>query len=872
MASFTDSPQLLTNFNPYVQQLPVDAMREVGMYKQAKYDEGVQRIQTSIDNVAGLDVIRDVDKGYLQSKLNQLGNDLKTVAAGDFSNFQLVNSTAGMANSIAKDEAVQNAVSSTAFYKKQRAEMEKAISEGKSSQSNIYDFNKKSNEWLSSSDLTQSFNGRYNQYVDVKKKALDAIKSLHPNLREIDIPYVMDDKGNIDYNKVSAAMRNLKVEGISEGQIKQAISASLTPDDMNQLSLDANYQFRGYSQDQLKTNAIDTYDATKKFKTQELAQLIEDKKQTTDPTKLGQIAERIAEYQQELGQDGDSGTLKESYLERLSRINSDPDGVKFDIYKDGFINQYANAFKWKSESSKLVTSPLTAQNNFVAEMNYKQKSLGYDVYFKGENLKVSQMNAQTQRERNQIAIQKMTNDAMQKAIEAGGDPNAPWTPLGNPTDTVDKSYERFYQNKKTVSDDISSDNDLLLKSGLSQNGINLMLNKWQDSQGTASIPEAQKAIIARMAKNNNYLESLNTWNNNLRKSAKQEVLNDPNNKKLRNQSLAGKPSLNFNYNGTKISLTPEEIVGLQTAKVTRENYSETGMKSTTSTYDLSKLNANQQRFIRFKDKIDYNSSPQAASIKSTINKTFTSYASAVNVNLDIENQANQKYLNELSKYSNAFVPQIKAVTVDKNGKIPTSIVSNLSQLIYGTGAKGIKGDENFSTDTSRSYLSSEKLKDTKLFVEQNGKNYRVILTNPDGDDQIFQLSKADIVNNFGKSYVNNLEQDSSRLVYGNGNTNLTNDPLKAGMQKQFGDFNNIKKFQITADVKQRVDNPDSYIPGVNIKKKDGTYTYFELFPLSGEQVGYESAKNNLNMLNDELLEKSLMMRYPNYDFSNLLKK
>ena len=106
MASFTDNPQLLTNFNPYVQQLPVDAMREVGMYKQAKYDEGVQKIQTAIDNVAGLDVIRDVDKGYLQSKLNELGNNLKTVAAGDFSNFQLVNSTAGMANAIAKDDKV----------------------------------------------------------------------------------------------------------------------------------------------------------------------------------------------------------------------------------------------------------------------------------------------------------------------------------------------------------------------------------------------------------------------------------------------------------------------------------------------------------------------------------------------------------------------------------------------------------------------------------------------------------------------------------------------------------------------------------------------------------------------------------------------
>ena len=101
MASYTDT---VPKFNPYVKQLPLEAMVEVGMYKQQKYDEGIQKIQTNIDNVAGLDVHNDVDKAYLQSKLNQLGNDLRTVSAGDFSNFQLVNSVNGMTNQIAKDK------------------------------------------------------------------------------------------------------------------------------------------------------------------------------------------------------------------------------------------------------------------------------------------------------------------------------------------------------------------------------------------------------------------------------------------------------------------------------------------------------------------------------------------------------------------------------------------------------------------------------------------------------------------------------------------------------------------------------------------------------------------------------------------------
>ena len=113
MASFTDNTQQLGNFNPYIQQLPVDAMVHVGTQKQKAYDAGVEKIQNNIDNIAGMDVIRDVDKAYLQSKVNELSSNLRTVAAGDFSNFQLVNSVSGMTNNIAKDKHVQTAVSST---------------------------------------------------------------------------------------------------------------------------------------------------------------------------------------------------------------------------------------------------------------------------------------------------------------------------------------------------------------------------------------------------------------------------------------------------------------------------------------------------------------------------------------------------------------------------------------------------------------------------------------------------------------------------------------------------------------------------------------------------------------------------------------
>jgi hypothetical protein len=256
MASYTDN---IPKFNPYVKQLPIEAMVKVGTYKQQKYEEGIQKIQTSIDNIAGLDVANDADKAYLQSKLNQLGNDLTTVAAGDFSNFQLVNSTTGMVSQIARDPNVQNAVSSSAFLKKQQAEMEKAISEGKSSQSNIYDFNQQASEYLNNDKVGQSFRGRYTQYTDVKKKALDTIKALNPDLLKYDIPFV-DENGRVDQNKIADAMKRYKIEGVSPEKIAQALHATMTPDDLNQLRIDAKYEFRGVGPEQLAQKAKQDYD------------------------------------------------------------------------------------------------------------------------------------------------------------------------------------------------------------------------------------------------------------------------------------------------------------------------------------------------------------------------------------------------------------------------------------------------------------------------------------------------------------------------------------------------------------------------------------------------------------------------------------
>ena len=172
MASYTDK---IPTFNPYVAQQPVDAMLKVGMYKQQKYEEGVKRIQNSIDNVSGLDIANPVQQKYLQSKLNSLGNNLTFLAASDFSDFSLVNSVNGMTKEIVKDEDVINAVSSTAKMRAGYKKREELAKKGLTDKNNDDYYDKFVGDYVNSTDLKARFNADYVPYTNIVKKLQAAL-------------------------------------------------------------------------------------------------------------------------------------------------------------------------------------------------------------------------------------------------------------------------------------------------------------------------------------------------------------------------------------------------------------------------------------------------------------------------------------------------------------------------------------------------------------------------------------------------------------------------------------------------------------------------------------------------------------------------
>lgn len=383
MASWADTQ--IPNFNPYIQQLPVEAMSYVGMEKQRRYDVGVERIQNAIDKVAGLDVIRPVDKSYIQTKLDSLNKKLRLVSAGDFSNYQLVNSVGGLVGNISKDANIVDAITSTLAYKKDLSNMEAAIKEGKSSPDNEAYFKHNASKWMNGSQPGEQYNSSYQQYSDWRKRAMEAIKGLTGDESITDDAFAGFDKNG---NPIIAdATVRTKLAGKSSERIKQAILSSLTPADMKQLEIEGWYTYSNLDDASFATRVKTDYDG-QLLQLQERKALIEaTRTTTTSPVVMSQIDNTVSDIDRAIEK------IKSEYDGVLSLINSGrTDAAKSTLHSLNAINGIANSFAYSQTSITLHDNVYAKidmdRQKFEADERYRYTSLAQQERHHQDDLRV----------------------------------------------------------------------------------------------------------------------------------------------------------------------------------------------------------------------------------------------------------------------------------------------------------------------------------------------------------------------------------------------------------------------------------------------------------------------------------------------------
>ena len=375
MASFTDQ---ISQFNPYISRMPVIAeMSKVTQERQDKYDQGVQKIQGYIDNVAGMSVIKSEHKQYLQSKLNELGSRLKTVAAGDFSNAQLVNSVGGMAGQIVKDPTVQNAVYSTERVRKEQERLDSDIKAGKTSPQNEWDWQNKLNNWLSDGSLDSTFSGRYSQYRDIDKKLREVGDKVHEMDKSIEIPYRRDNNGNIEYGKdgkpiVDMAMLKVHTKGKPAEKLLENFYSSLDEGDIDQLRINGRYHYKDANIDTFKRDVITNFETKKRFVSDEI---VNTTAKLQDPSTSKEDNIVLTARLNDLIKARDTGELDKQMNSQLTGLNNvkDLDGLKYQLYADKYLNGLASAMSYQTYEQEYKSNPY-----FQGEMQLKQLNATYD--------------------------------------------------------------------------------------------------------------------------------------------------------------------------------------------------------------------------------------------------------------------------------------------------------------------------------------------------------------------------------------------------------------------------------------------------------------------------------------------------------------
>jgi hypothetical protein len=413
MASFAEQ---LIPFNPYISQVPVDDYVRVGLQKQQQYNQGEAQVQAYIDNVAGLDVIKPEQKDYLNQRISSLQSQSSKIASQDFSNQQVVNSVGMLTKEIANDPVVQNAVYSTQAYRAESAKMKKAQDDGKSSASNEYVFQRDVNSWLGDGRTTSKFNAQYTPYSDYKGKMVKALNDAlgHPDSTLDQMPFkrgangqtITDDHGQpiIDY-----AMIERTYKGVSPERIKNIVDSTLDENDKRQISIDGQYEYRGYDKEGMKQITDSSYKQRLNWVNDSIeGLLVERGKDVNNKAHLDEVDSKIKALKDK------AENYKSSYLTDINQIDNNLEGFKGDLYHQNWQAKFDEGYSYAQNSLKFVESPFF--NAAQKELENRTKLLEFQSNqgFKAAQLRIDEERLGIQQEKNDIDLLKVSGSASAK--------------------------------------------------------------------------------------------------------------------------------------------------------------------------------------------------------------------------------------------------------------------------------------------------------------------------------------------------------------------------------------------------------------------------------------------------------------------------
>ena len=245
----------ITNFNPYIQQIPTEAYMKVGMYKEQQYQAGVQKVQDNIDKIAGLDIANEGGRQYLRARVDELTNTLNKYSHVDFSNPNNVTQLASLAKPLYQDENIVNDVINTGIYRKWQKEASDAYKAGKMELGQYMREATDASVWLNSQSAGSQYTGRQTANTATKRDLVDRIiKAKKDGIDQNE--YVYD----INYSKDTPYYVKSTNKYYSEADFNNFVTESVISTRDREMLMNENwYENQGKSTEQLQLEDLQMY-------------------------------------------------------------------------------------------------------------------------------------------------------------------------------------------------------------------------------------------------------------------------------------------------------------------------------------------------------------------------------------------------------------------------------------------------------------------------------------------------------------------------------------------------------------------------------------------------------------------------------------
>lgn len=344
----------------YISPLPAEDLIKFAEKKQQMYDEGVSKVQQSLDSYNNLrgSILTDVEKEYFDKSMGNLVKSISNSAGLDFSNKANVQAVLSVGKPLERDQYITTAISNGKEVSRRQDQLSK-MKPGERSVVNDHFYMKDVQDYMKSGKLGQKigYGKEYTPYVDLSKDWMEFMKTQKPN---------QDESFNMKSAMGPAYIEKVTVEGYNTTDLANKFKSFIAtdPNKLRQFQMDAGYSLeqvgtesahQGYVED-MQAKAATAAENAKMFKAESdrLQKAYNTTGSATVKSQLEQAKQKATYYEQ-------SRLLAEQ--KAATPVEDFDLGEYMEIYQDKFATNMGNMYASQKVSRDLITNQYWKEAN-----------------------------------------------------------------------------------------------------------------------------------------------------------------------------------------------------------------------------------------------------------------------------------------------------------------------------------------------------------------------------------------------------------------------------------------------------------------------------------------------------------------------------